>query len=136
MLRKDTGMKRKAAMVLIDRYFDSQHEVLYADNPEMVLRDLDRAIKRLTPKQTAFDRQKAQLEASGVVFCPECLSTDITFKKVRRKVDLYTGHYQNPIIKLLASIHVTLLLVENSKNPYQIQCTCQKCQHIWLPSEK
>ena len=79
--------------------------------------------------QSTEERRK-QLQASGEVHCPECLSTSVT---IQENNHIQNEHllYRNPIAKIIAII---LQEVRRKRaRMYGQMCVCLKCGHQWYP---
>lgn len=80
-LKKDIRISLRAAISCINRYFDARQEALYAEDPELIFRDLDRAVRRVPPEKEEFEKKWMELYDSGKTFCPNCLSLDFGIGK-------------------------------------------------------
>lgn len=136
MLRKDTGMKKKAAKVLVDRYFDSQHKVRYEEDLEAIFKDLNIALMNLRTPEEVMNRQAPEVDAFGEAVCPKCGCTDVEEEIYRSKSPykrpLYVPSRGTPIV-LLISILRLLLAIIVLRNTKQVKYVCRNCGFTWEP---
>ena len=121
-LKKALGMSMRAVTSCIDRYFDVRQQALYAEDPEAIFRDLDRAIRKVTPEKEDFEKKWMELRDSGKTFCPNCLSLDFGIGKRGfnfRKSAIY-GRIA-PGAGLLAGFD----------GAEDVMFVCRKCGHKW-----
>lgn len=121
-LREDTGMGLKEAKEIIDELFGENQKSSYPSAS-----DLDQ-LSWYPGKKKADRRSKIEeLEASGQVYCPKCLSTSVSANKkgfgfVRGALGAYIG--------------LDVGLITGGIGSKKVICTCLKCGYQWKPGKK
>lgn len=123
-LRKDTGLKKTEAELVIQSYFDERQRVLYAEDPNAACRDLYRAINKITPEKVAWEQKWKELYFSGTVFCPQCLSTEYTIGE--RGFDVRKSAIYGRVAPG-AGLFAGFI---GASDPMFV---CRKCGHKWEP---
>lgn len=123
-LRIETGWSPMVAKAEIDKYFDQKQSVSCASAPDSALREVKKA---LNLKKSAFKEKKADLDASGQVYCPKCLSTSVTANQ--KGFGFARG-------ALGASIGLDVGLIAGGIGSKKVICTCLKCGYQWKPGKK
>ena len=123
-LRKDTGLKKKEAELVIQSYFDERQNVLYAQDPNAACRDLYRAINKITPARIEWEQKWKELYFSGTVFCPQCLSTKYTIGE--RGFDVRKSAIYGRVAPG-AGLFAGFI---GASDPMFV---CRKCGHKWEP---
>lgn len=111
-LRVDTGMSAVDAKKSIDFIFD-YHE--YQEGQKRLCKEID---------------------GEKGVYCPKCESAKIKIQKAPREPLLYTGYYNTPIVRLMASMLRLSLVIASAKNANRFEHICLDCGHTWQTENK
>lgn len=123
-LRIETGWSLIEAKAEIDKYFNNKQAHSIENDPNVALRELKRAIN---PPKAAFNEKKAELDASGQVYCPKCLSTSVTANQ--KGFGFVRG-------ALGAAVGLDVGLIAGGIGSKKVICTCLKCGYKWKPGKK
>lgn len=118
-LRADTGMSAFEALQAIDAVFDERQHINVGTQT--------RTQHYPANKKELFRIQKSELDKSGQVYCPKCLSTSISanqkgFGFVRGAVG--------------AAVGLDVGLIAGGIGSKKVICTCLKCGYQWKAGKK
>ena len=83
-------------------------------------------LRQRTAEQTFEEKRKA-LQASGQMYCPNCLSTSfVVYKRDNGYNGLYFYNTSGKLIALLG-----MLLHKGQREEYGDKCVCQNCGYSW-----
>lgn len=121
-LKRQYGIPKDQAKELLAPYYDP----IKANKPTLKSELID-AVNDAGEKGMEKANRKNELEKSGQVYCPKCLSTSISanqkgFGFVRGAIG--------------ASIGLDVGLIAGSIGSKKVICTCLKCGHQWAAGKK
>lgn len=132
-LRKKWGaaQKQKDLEYYYQRY---KHDKIQA----IVALRVDTGLDAVTAKQEidkvfarhALSRQNDS-RTEDIIHCPKCLSTEIEITLAASKPDTYTGFYNTPSIRLIASGIKLVQLINYTANKGRMRYRCNKCSYEW-----
>lgn len=85
------------------------------------------AANELAERRASEIKRKNELEASGQIYCPKCLSTNISANQ--KGFSFIRG-------ALGANIALDVALIAGGIGSKKIICTCLKCGYQWKPGKK
>lgn len=121
-LKHKFGVSKKQAKELLEPYYTPM------DANKLTTKKLfSEAAKELSEKNANGMNRKSELEASGQVYCPKCLSTSITANQ--KGFGFGRG-------AIGAAVGLDVGLIAGGIGSKKVICTCLKCGYQWKAGKK
>lgn len=135
ILEKDYGLTKQQAKELLDPLYEAHagEKFTYMDGLKENMKASMKGEKQNFYQKNARDKKQerkqrvAELEASGQVYCPKCLSTNVTAQK---------KGFGFGKAALGAAVGLDVGLLAGGIGSNKVILTCMNCGHQWKPGKK